>query len=142
MTDDDIGRDLSELVLPSDPYLAYWVRTLLPLQGLVPYHKFQEQNVWVHAYLPNFSHFHTKTVVPEHRLLKFFGRVVGWILNLFGDRLENYLARKQKDRIEHSRKKLKNQFGIVVSDYMLKFHDEDRREEIASKFSERVARSR
>jgi hypothetical protein len=118
---------LSAIAIPQDVYLAYWLRTLVPLFD--PEHIFdtlQEKNSWADAMAPRVLPFQTAPRIRTDptqmsRLWRmFWERAWG---GQYGDMLERQAKAIQRPRIKpHGN-------AVVVSDAMMKFHENDRREE-------------
>jgi hypothetical protein len=120
---------------PEDPYLAYWLKTLAPIDGLATYQEMLKLNApWV---LKNYGLKLTENKLnmfaePERKLKKF----LEWLLNgWLGDALENLLKRTFKKRTEGKAALLGTEANVVVTDDMLKFHNHDRRGEYAEKWN-------
>lgn len=123
--------DLSSLALAFDPHLAYFVATAQPIIGQETYERWLAANSWVKNYLP-------RGVVPrlerishegrQHRSLKLLRPLVRAV-----SRAE--LARERR-RAQHAGV----DGDIVISDAVFKFHEHDRRAEVAHLFRERLDR--
>lgn len=116
-----------------DIYLPYWVFTMKPLYGRETYERFRKENFWITKYF--------QRALPERRdfwdgrILSFFA----WLKELlwkgrWGDRIEAKLKKIQMSRHDRRKGKLPSEASIVVSDHMLKFHNIDRRKDIAERF--------
>lgn len=119
----DANLDISSLALkPADPYLVYWTRSLVPVfdrDGA--FSEFNEANRWVESYLPNAR---AKTS-HLHRAISARGRT--WRAPKFAER---FAERLQRQRFPDVIQTMANRDSrVVVSDAMLKFHDNDRRAE-------------
>lgn len=101
---------------PDDPYLDRWVYTLIPLVNKnATYEHFMEAN-WVE---PNYSF-----INPSWRLfLMKLGNIFGF-LSFF----ENLIKKLWLPRTLKTYYMLGKPWGVVISDTMLKFHDNDQRE--------------
>ncbi len=141
--------DLSSLRLPGgDPYLAYWTSSLVPVfdRGGV-WEKFREANRWTETVLPHTAspsthsipqgrHEDTRRATRFTRSGSKLFRLLQQIPLLFPERAKrveglNRLARSfQLKRLPKQIKTLMNKDSrVVVTDQMLKFHDNDRRAE-------------
>jgi hypothetical protein len=129
IADDYLNLEKIKLA-PEDPYLAFWIATLIPIYGDAS--KFFAANTWIKKYFPNLD-FSTKQLVNP--MLK--RGVNGLLSGKFEDKLENFLKNWQLNR---ARKKQKNQNknSVIISESMLKFHENDRREEFYKKWKNNI----
>ncbi|MFZ2681588.1 MAG: hypothetical protein WAZ14_00595 [Patescibacteria group bacterium] len=116
----------------SDPYLAYWCRSLVPLldrRGWVE--KFNVHNDWLTADLPH--------ALPVQRANR-FKTSVWWRWPWLP--LSEHLARQlQLERFPASIRALMNvDSRVVVTDNMLKFHEQDARRLIAASLEEHMTK--
>lgn len=122
---------------PGDIYLPYWTLTMKPLYGKETYEKFRKENSWVARYFE-------RTLPERHdfwdaNFLRFFA----WLKELLwrgalGDRIERRLRKLQLQRHDRKKESLPSRASIVVGDHMLKFHNIDRRKDIAERFEQRM----
>lgn len=129
--------NMEEIALqPMDLYLAMWIKTLEPIVGAYStYEQFLMANTWIRPYF--------QTIVPKKR---YFKKTSGWaskvraILEWFLDREKFELdARNQQlARIAQKTDALPNRSGTVISDTMLKFHDNDARESLQNEWIQKV----
>lgn len=123
-TEDALNLDLIALK-PQDIYLAFWFRTLIPLTGsLLTYAEFMEANAqWLSRYFkgvaPNNAPFHS---------IQYFQNSMEALLDWHF--LEAWAKGLQWKRMQKKCRALKDSSGTVLSDQMLKFHDEDQRQPI------------
>jgi hypothetical protein len=122
-----------------DIYLPYWILTLKPLFGREIYERILEENRWVEKYFPMRD---LKT--DERTLMKeggFLKKVAGlkekMLSGKIGDRLEKWLSDKHMERHQRRIGSLGPEASVVISPSMLKFHNLDRRKEIAQRFASR-----
>lgn len=118
---------------PQDIYLAYWVLGLRPLVGWDIYNSIlQENEKWLTKYY-NIVNLHTKwqeeTVVqnqyqPHHMLQRL--QEWGWQTRV-GRWLEERINVFQKRHMEKRYAQLSDKKGVIISEHMLKFHNEDKR---------------
>lgn len=129
---DEESMDLSKIAIKNDIYLAYWVKSMVPLIERGVYKDFISKNRWAGYYFKNNEEFCTgrNKIIKESVILNFFRKIFELILNRkFGDFLENKLKKWQ---IKRANKKINNagdKSSIIVSDHILKFHNIDRRRE-------------
>ncbi len=132
-TDDALNLEPVALEKP-DIYLAYWIAWLIPVFDPLKYReKIWEQNSWMHTYLPHltsrYAHEHRWHVSDSRfsrsvRLFqeKILGRSVGSILEKWSRKVQQAkMKRNPQHRHAH------DSTHVVISDAMLKFHENDRR---------------
>lgn len=127
--------DLSNIVLkPTDPYFIFWLATLAPIYNQGEYQKFLQSNRSLLNCLPNFYH----TVLNNRRFVhirswdRFFRKIVTFILpDFIADKLERLSKLVQMKKMKRNSRSSPDQTGtnVIVSDLMLKFHENDKREE-------------
>ncbi len=126
--------DLSSLRLPDgDPYLAYWTSSLVPVfdrSGV--WERFKAENSWTDSYLPHAKTGNHPLTPPSkggeqgflgHKLPSFSRRGWGWLL----ERLARNLQIRRLPK--HIKALMNKDSRVIVTDHMLKFHDNDRRAE-------------
>ncbi|HBU27599.1 TPA: hypothetical protein DEB00_00595 [Candidatus Uhrbacteria bacterium] len=130
---DETQLDLSFLrLLPDDPYLAYWLASLVPLVDDGVFEELWEANRWVQNALP-----HTTQVVPAwYRCIR-SGQRIGRVLYrlLLWTRLmptgERWARRLSERRFPPAiRRQMNQSTDVVVNEKMLKFHTADKRRAI------------
>lgn len=100
---------------PDDPYLDRWIYTLIPLVNKnATYEHFMEAN-WVE---PTYS-----PVNPSWRIFCMKLGIIFSFLSLF----ESIIKKLWLPRTLKTYDKLGKPWGVVISDTMLKFHDNDQR---------------
>lgn len=124
--------DFSRLKVGSqDPYLAYWSRTLVPILDRTGWcTTFERQNTWIAEALPN--------AWPVRRAWRFSLRTPWrWPWLPLSEHLPKQL---QIERFPVEIKTLMNlDSRVVVSDTMLKFHDQDKRAQIQVELEAKIA---
>lgn len=116
----DTALDLRALQWPAgDPYLAMWVRTLVPVIGSNEvFEHVQQQNTWGEEWMPQ-----THGRVP-HPCTPTMATRVQWPAWA-----EKIVAALQRARLAAPlQKRLNQDSAVVISDQYLKFHENDRRE--------------
>lgn len=123
---------------PFDIYLAYWIKTIEPISGdLQIYENFLKANAeWLKTYFvsesrPRRRFFKKRTEKQETwkaRLERWFG----------ADEWEKRFQTNQWNRIQEKYQNLHEKSGTVLSENMLKFHDQDIRGEIKNRWMKRV----
>jgi hypothetical protein len=112
----------------TDPYLAYWSYSLVPLLGEWQ-SQFQTENAWLKTALPN-----AFGVTRPWR----FRLNLSWRLPSL-HWLESFAKKLQLTRLPASIQELMNvDTRVIVTDQMLKFHDQDSREHILLSLQRRL----
>lgn len=120
---------------PHDPYLVYWLATLAIVYARpTAVEGFWRANGWVNEWLQNFQ----PRVMSARRTI----RPRPWRLPLGGVRLERLARRLQLDKMRRRRRQQPAGIGVVISDMVLKFHEEDRRESYRQQWQERLSLER
>ena len=118
---------MEELCLPRDYYMAFWVRSLVPVFDRDEnFDQFRKENRWVTHTLPNA---HPRTLHPMHQPLRFPSLPIQWRV---GESLYRLI---QRNRLPSHLREIANlDSRVVVTDEMLKFHENDRRAEFRETF--------
>lgn len=123
--------DLEKLKIGAhDPYLAFWVTTLIPLYGDSA--DFFAANTWVQQYFPNAKLATTAKKIRGKTLLE------KMLSGHVGNGLERSLQKWQLKRAT-KKQKSKRKNTVVISDEVLKFHETDRREYFLREWRKRVS---
>ena len=141
----DQSLDLSSIRLGEpDIYLAYWLDQLIPLYD--PQNQRQRiiaQNQWVKKYLPHARQEYrllARRRVDDNRVTKVFKTFfeVAW-RGQYGNFLEAQAKGAQLAKMKLNLMSRQNEpdSRVVVNDQMLKFHENDRREEYRKRWQER-----
>lgn len=128
-----------------DIYLMYWVRTLVPLYD--PHNVYadiQNKNTWIRPYIGALSkrQLHAARCVTDTILSRSWRRMLeAWWLGAIGDMIEQQAKEFQKVKMKLKWHSVQDEpdTRVVVSDDMLKFHENDRRVEYKEKWESRVA---
>jgi hypothetical protein len=113
-----------------DPYLATWTRSLIPVYGESVFEDFFQNNVWAQSEMPAST---TVMRCVAYRI----------VLNLkcsfiyIPERLAEFLQRKKFPK-EINERANKNT-DVIVSNDVLKFHKNDRRQEIRTYINKRMS---
>lgn len=112
-----------------DIYLIYWVAQLAPLfdRGGI-YHKFWRSNSWIKKFLPNIFLREGIDKVSENRPTK-----IGLKEKFFRWLQIKMLSKKLKEMANHDSR-------VVITDKILKFHANDRREEYKKMWEEKMVK--
>ncbi|MFH0853428.1 MAG: hypothetical protein V1853_03410 [bacterium] len=126
---------------PHDPHFVFWMDQFVILLDQKDFAQYQKENAWIKEYLPFAFPEVSKPLVNRSSVtsaIKGFGE---WILaGGFGDWIEKITQKLQKNRMDnnvHSHAWEKNT-KVIISDNVLKFHEQDRREEYRRRFEERL----
>lgn len=133
----DDALDVSTLRLREDPYLTMWLATLVPLYDPANLRAaLWLANPWVQHALPNATPRALAQQRHVHRSA--FARVIAPLVRPRAfERLAEYLQRRA---LAPNLRALANQDSrVVLNDHMLKFHDNDRRQEYRQAFAARLA---
>lgn len=135
----DRALDLRPLLLqPDDPYFAHWVDQLVPMVAVGDQlSAVRNANPWVRDYLPNA--FSTASQPTHHAPRTTHTRV--WcerrLSGRFGDALEQLARSLQRGKMRVSPNAVASGAAVVTDD-VLKFHENDRRAEFRDRFHHRL----
>ncbi|MFA6410916.1 MAG: hypothetical protein WCW26_05090 [Candidatus Buchananbacteria bacterium] len=140
----DSHLDLADIALPSsDIYLNYWLATLAPVYDDGTYQKFLAANQKFFNFLPNFysAIMSSRRFVSNNWLTDFSKKTDELFFSgFFGDFLEKFAKtielKKMKKRSFSSGGPTDTE--VVINDTMLKFHENDRRQEYQSLWQKRL----
>ncbi len=113
---------------PTDPYFAYWIRSLIPvLDRNNTFKQLQDQNAWADDELP-----HTQPRAAHPTIAV---KPTRWMFPNGLTHFESSAKHFQFKRLPHTIREMMNQdTRVVVTDQMLKFHDQDRRAELRDRW--------
>jgi hypothetical protein len=136
---DEDGMDMKEIAIDNDIYLAFWVRTMLPVIDDGVSEEFLDKNEWVKRYFEEDFEMDGSRVIGS---CGFLSRIFGWILGgWFGDRIEGVLRKWQMGRAKKKALKVNADVAsLIVKDHILKFHNVDRRREYRKKWFDAYGR--
>lgn len=123
-------RDIAELAMPDgDPYLALWTHALVPMldrgEALAYFHA---GNAWTRSYLPHAFDASTHAELAPGRLAP--------AMVPFVSSMERLARRVQERRLPPRLQALANRDScVVIRDDILKFHENDRRDEYREKWN-------
>lgn len=143
----DEALDLSPIAKQEDIYLAYWIALLLPVYD--PYGLYAVIRKKNYRLLKNISNYllhqfdHPQLMVQDHRvsgLVKGIGQKI--LGGRFGGLVEKNVKRIQKAKmIRNAQSKMEDRTtDVIISDVMLKFHENDRREYFRDEWKKRCSR--
>ena len=126
---DTEAMDLSKVAIRDDIYLAYWVRTMIPVIDDGISIDFLKENIWAKRFFEDGIDFSfNKNEVGNTFLRRKSRAIFGWILNKrFGDFLERRLKSWQLKRARRKMDSSEAGASLIVDDHILKFHNIDRR---------------
>lgn len=136
----DLSKMQSGNDFGADIYLMYWILTLKPFFGIKTYNAFVTENLWIKKYFPNWNGY-----LMENKRGFDFAHVGSKaqeiaLNNFFGDFLESKLKKWHLERLNSRKESLSQRADVVVNDYLLKFHNVDRRAEFNARFFEKYLR--
>jgi hypothetical protein len=122
------------MLAQEDPYLVFWMGSMVPIISLKYYERFMKENRWVYSWLPNFRGLSRldfyRTLTPSARLKKFLEAVCYLPAAAFEPLL-------RKIHIKHTFKLPENHWATsttIAERNILKLHALDPRKEIRQKF--------
>lgn len=130
--------DLRSIALePYDIYLAYWIKTLEPVAGdYETYQNFLRTNApWMSDYFKGIAERKRYYRKPKPWQQKWKEKLESW---LGKNEWEEKTKRSQMRRARMKYFLLKDRSGTILSDTMLKFHNEDERAEIRRQWVSRL----
>ncbi|USN53636.1 MAG: hypothetical protein H6760_00480 [Candidatus Nomurabacteria bacterium] len=139
----DAAMNLEPLRLqPVDPHFVYWADQFVLLYDTAAvFQDYQQANVWGKQYLPFAFSQSSQPQIRDTLLTSMMKQSAEWILGgRIGDWFEKFFRRiqlRKMDRNVHSRA-WENDSQVIISDNILKFHEQDRREEYRRLFEGRL----
>jgi len=126
-----------------DIYLVYWIANIFPIYDRGGYEKFLSNNIWIKKYLPNMlaKHGSLERQIKDNYFsgasVKLFENILG---GRFGNLVELFLKKVQIEKMSKNNKSLakENDTRVIISDNMLKFHENDRRDFYQNKFKQQL----
>ena len=142
LAEDDL--DLTKIKIASeDIYLVFWLATLLPIYMRDEmYDQLIAANPWLNKYLPNWQPVKPslRRRIEDNKFSKFVYQAREFILQSWlGDWLENLARQLQIKHMSQKKKDLAvlGDKRVIISDTILKFHENDRRAEYQEKFEKK-----
>jgi predicted nucleotidyltransferase len=133
VTSDNLS--IKELLLqPEDPYLVFWLGTIIPIYSLKYYEKLMKENKWLSSWLPNFKTMHRLDMYRKLRPNLELKYILHVLLYLPAVLLEPWLRRIH---IRHTFKLPENNWptsSTIANRTMLKLHALDPRKDLRRKF--------
>jgi len=141
ITDDNLN--LEKIALPEDIYLAYWLDQLIPVYDPDNLHRaILQANQWMRKFLPKAGQSYevlSRWHVGEGSVAKKVKKVLQKIwLGSYGDLMESQARGLQiaKMKMNYMSAQKDNDTRVVVNEQMLKFHENDKREEYQQQWLE------
>ncbi|NIA01937.1 MAG: hypothetical protein GWP15_00990 [Nitrospirae bacterium] len=130
---DEDGMDMRKIAIDNDIYLAFWVRTMVPVVDDGVSEEFLRVNSWVRRNFEEDFEIDRSKVVESGGILN---RLFGWMLGgWFGNRVEAILKKWQMRRAKEKMEVVDMEIAsLIVEDHILKFHNVDRRREYRKKW--------
>ncbi len=125
-----------------DIYLTYWLQQMLPIydpEGF--YQKLLTANHWYQKYVPNSYANQFVNEVKATRFSKIFSSILAFIFDppILGKFLRTLYRRFQASIIDRNMQSMVNiDTRIIVNDFMLKFHANDRRDFFYNRWRENI----
>lgn len=141
ITDDSLN--LQDITLRPDPYFYFWLATLSPVYDDGIYEKFWQVNGWVKDFLPNIfiRRLNFRRRVEANKIMKLdkklnqkFDKIL--LGGRVGKCLEKIAKKIQLKKMAANFSSVANQNDtrVIISDTMLKFHEQDRRAEYCERW--------
>ncbi len=128
----DIKRD-------DDIYFVFWLRLMRPLIGQSTYQELISENKWLSDYF-DYPIDQKKHLLPPSPVLAKIQKIFEFLFKRrLGDGIEYVLKKWQKRRSQKKAEKLPNKDGIIITDTVLKFHNNDMRKQYHSLWAKRYA---
>ncbi|MFH1533580.1 MAG: hypothetical protein ABID64_01475 [Nitrospirota bacterium] len=130
---DEDGMDMREIAIDNDIYLAFWMKTMVPLMDDGVSGELLKENEWVKRYFADDFVIDRSNVVGSGGILN---GIFGWMLGgWFGDKIEGVLKKWQMGRAKRKVAVVDMEVAsLIVEDHILKFHNVDRRREYRKKW--------
>jgi predicted nucleotidyltransferase len=133
MTSDKLSiRDLP--LQGDDPYMAFWLGTMIPIRGAKVYERFIKENRWIYSYLPNFNPSQQLIAIKSFRPMSMLKVLISTICYIPAILLEPLL---RGIHIRHTFKLPENHWktsSTIANKQMLKLHALDPRLDLRQKF--------
>lgn len=140
LTDTDL--DLSDICIEGvDVYQVYWNLCLIPIYDRTNlYTKFQEKNIWTKKYIPNFILNYDllkRWKISDTQFSYILKKLFEWFFpSVILEKQFRSLQLKQLNQKEKFRESSRCK-NIVISDTMLKFHENDRKKYFQEEWEKR-----
>jgi len=118
---DESRLNLAKIRLKKDIDFTYWLANLTPVYNKGIYQELIKRNSWIAQELPNWQPKEVNSKNGKRTLLE---RLLSGEM---GDRLENWLAKVQQNRIWQDPKNKRQGASVVADEAMMKLHPYDQR---------------
>ncbi len=134
------NMDFSRIAIkPYDIYLAFWIKTLQPIAGDFKVYEnlLKENNSFLNLYFTNKINLNREHFIERNFIEKISKKIIEKIFSFdfINQRFRDFQITRAKKKME----KLANNNGTIINDEMLKFHDNDMREKIRTKWEEKLS---
>ena len=137
---DDSKLNLSKIALKKDIYLAFWIRSMLPLIDDGVSGELLEANAWARDYFERERDYR----IDDSEILAeagFVREMFAWLLGgKFGDFIEDKMMIWQLRRAHKKAGLADRMASLVINEHMLKFHNVDRRRAYRNKWFKQYGR--
>ncbi len=136
-------RYIRDIALPdNDPYLDFWIKNLNQLYDKGLYSYFLKDNDWLKKRFPNMIKISPvdSWTVKDNFFSNMVKRVNGlWFDNFLGDMVEKAFKKIQIYKMSGNKSSLSSQpdSRVLISDDILKFHENDRRREFKKRLNDK-----
>ncbi len=132
---DDSFLDLSSVAIKNDVYLAYWLKSMLPVVDDGVSFDLVRANLWAREFFVNEKSFEI-SLEKVCRKKSFVKKVLEFVFGgAIGDFFEEKLKSWQILRAEKKMDRLMEKSGLMIAQNVLKFHNVDRRREYRDKWT-------
>ena len=132
---DDSRLNLSDIAIQKDIYLAFWIKSLLPVLDDGVSKSFFENNAWAKYFFEREDDFqmdYSRVISRKNLFRKFLEKILS---GRFGSKLEGLLMNWQLKRARARVEKVKTESGFIIEQNILKFHNLDRRRLYSEKWA-------
>ncbi|MCD4704631.1 hypothetical protein K8R66_00985 [bacterium] len=141
----DNNLSLEKLTYKRDIHFYYWLLHFVPIFDTGIYKKFFKNNAWLKNYIPRASTWEVidNWMTKDNFFTKIFRTFLERILdNFLGRFLNSFLRKVQLFKMSKNKfsKSKENNTDVIISDNILKFHEEDNRKSIRDIFYKRISK--
>ncbi len=130
---------LKDLLLSGeDPYMVFWMGTIIPITGEQTYQKFIKENKWIYSFLPNFRPEQRleqiRTLQPSRKIKKFL-EIICWVKAVWQEPILRWY------HIRHTFKLPENHWATsstIANKQMLKLHALDPRKDLRKSWQDNL----
>lgn len=133
------AMNLEPIKREKDIYFVFWLRLLRPIIGYETYRELMAENQWINEYF-DYEIDNKKHLLPESKVMRKIQKVLEFLFDgIIGNGIEWLMKKWQIKRSVKKASKLESRDGIIISENVLKFHNEDMREKYHSLWEGRFA---